>query len=146
MEIITNIKPSKNWDFKELIKFILTQYYDHNDVKLYISYNNTVCDHYSTDDIKIDAILDKTRQDHTYNLILREYTDLKTIIPHEMIHLHQYEIGDLKTYKFDNDIVFEYKGKEYDSATPYKDRPWEQEAHDLDNKLYKKYKKYVKMA
>lgn len=146
MEIITNIKPSKNWDFKELIKFILTQYYDHNDVKLYISYNNTVCDHYSTDNIKIDAILDKTKQDHTYNLILREYANLKTIIPHEMIHLHQYEAGDLKTYKFDNNIVFEYKGKEYDSATPYEDRPWEQEAHDLDNKLYKKYKKYVKMA
>jgi hypothetical protein len=63
-----------------------------------------------------------------------------------MVHLHQYETGDLKTRKFNNDIVFEYKGVEYDASTPYKDRPWEKEAHDLDNKLFKKFKKYVKMA
>lgn len=112
---------------------------------LYISYNNDVCDHYSTDEIKIDALLNKIK-DHTYNLIIREYANLKTIIPHEMIHLHQYEAGDLKINKFENNIIFEYKGKEYNPDTPYKDRPWEQEAHDLDNKLYKKYKKYVKMA
>ena len=146
MNIITSIKPSKNWDFKELIQYILTQYYDHNDVTITISYNNNICDHYSTDDIKIDAILDKAKTDHTYNLVLREYSNLKQIIPHEMIHLHQYEIGDLITHKFDDKITFEYKGVEYDASTPYKDRPWEKEAHDLDNKLYKKFKKYVKMA
>lgn len=145
MIINTNIKPSKNWDFKDLIKYILTQYYDHDNVTLCISYDNKVCDHYSTDDVKIDALLDKIK-DHTYNLVLREYSNLKLLIPHEMVHLHQYEIGDLKTNKFENKIIFEYKGKEYDPATPYEDRPWEKEAHDLDNKLYKKYKKYVKMA
>lgn len=146
MNIITSIKPLKNWDFKELIQYILTQYYDHDNVTLTISYDNNVCDHYSTDDIKIDALLDKAKIDHTYNLVLREYSNLKQIIPHEMIHLHQYETGDLITHKFDNNITFEYKGVEYDASTPYKDRPWEQEAHDLDNKLYKKFKKYVKMA
>lgn len=146
MIIKTNIKPSKNWDFKELIKYILTQYYDHDNVTLCISYDNKVCDHYSTDNIKIDALLDKTNVEHTYNLVLREYSNMKQIIPHEMVHLHQYETGDLKIHKFDNDIAFEYKGVEYDASTPYKDRPWEKEAHDLDNKLYKNFKKYVKMA
>ena len=145
MEIITNITPSKKWDFKELIKYILTQYYEHDDVILYISQNNSVCDHYSTKDIKIDAILDKAKVNHTYNLIVREHANLKTIIPHEMIHLHQYETGDLKSHKLNDIIKFEYKGVEYDADTPYKDRPWENEAHDLDNKLYKMYKKYAKM-
>ena len=123
MNIITSIKPSKNWDFKELIQYILTQYYDHDNVTLTISYDNNVCDHYSTDDIKIDALLDKTKIDHTYNLVLREYSNLKQIIPHEMVHLHQYEIGDLKTHKFYDTITFEYQGVEYDASTPYKDRP-----------------------
>lgn len=146
MKIITNIKPKKNWDFQGLIKYILTEYYDHDDVVLTITYNNKICDHYSTDEYKLDALLDKTPIQHAYNLIVREYADLKTIIPHEMVHLHQYETGDLNINKFDNQIIFNYKGEDYDPSTPYEDRPWEQEAHDLDDKLWRKYKKYVKMA
>lgn len=144
MELITNIKPKKNWDFKGLIQFILTEYYNHDDVTLYMTYNNKVCDHFSTPDLKIDALLDKAPVDHAYNLVVREYADLKTIIPHELIHLHQYEIGDLKLNKFEDKLIFSYKGEEYDPSTPYENRPWEQEAHDLDDKLWRKYKKHVK--
>ena len=57
-----------------------------------------------------------------------------------MTHLYQYEIGDLKLNKFEDKMVFEYKGIEYDLSTPYEDRPWEVEAKGLQNKLWKKYK------
>ena len=146
MTINTKIKPAKRWYFRDLAEWILTKYYNHPDVILNIMYNDTVCDHFSTEDIKIDAILDKLSIPHNYNLIIREYADLKTIIPHEMIHLHQYEIGDLKVNKFENQIVFNYKGEEYDPSTPYEDRPWENEAHELDDKLYRLYKKQKKEA
>lgn len=146
MELITNINPKKNWDFKDLIQFILTDYYDHDNITLYLTYNNKICDHFSTDDLKIDALLDKAPVNHAYNLVVREYADLKTIIPHELIHLHQYEIGDLKLNKFEDKLIFSYKGEEYDPSTPYEDRPWEQEAHNLDDKLYRLYKKKKKEA
>jgi hypothetical protein len=40
-----------------------------------------------------------------------------------MVHLHQYETGDLNINKFDNQIIFNYKGEDYDPSTPYEDRP-----------------------
>lgn len=141
MTINTKIKPAKRWDFRELVKWILTEYYDHPEVTINIMYNDTVCDHFSTEDVKIDALLDKLVIPHTYNLVIREYADLKTIIPHEMVHLHQYEIGDLKVNKFENQIIFNYKGEDYDPSMPYEDRPWEIEAMDLDRKLWKQFKK-----
>lgn len=143
MTINTNIKPSKNWDFRKLIEFILTEYYNHPEVIINIIENNNVCNHFSTDDVKIDALLDQLPQPHTYNLIIREYADLKDIIPHEMIHLHQYEIGDLKLNKFEDKLIFNYKGEDYDPSTPYNERPWEVEAKKLDNKLYKLFKKWI---
>ena len=143
MNLITTIEPKKKFNFKELVQYILTEYYDHNDVTLYISYNDKVCDHFSVEDTRIDALLEKSKIEHTYNLILREGADMKIIIPHEMVHLHQYEIGDLKIKQEDNKTIFIYKDIEYDASTPYKNRPWEKEAHDLDYKLFKLFKKNV---
>lgn len=144
MNLITTIEPKKKFNFKELVQYILTEYYDHNDVTLYISYNDKVCDHFSVGDTRIDALLEKSKIEHTYNLVLREGADMKIIIPHEMVHLHQYEIGDLEVRKDENNkTIFVYKNKEYPSSTPYEDRPWEKEAHELDNKLYKLFKKHV---
>lgn len=144
MTINTNIKPRKCWDFRDLVKWILTNYYNHNNVTINIYYNDKICDKFSTSDIKIDAILEQLTIPHTYNLLVREYSDLKTIICHELIHLDQYERGDLKVVRLENTTLFRWKNEDYDSNTPYNDRPWEKEAHDLDGKLWKEYKKYKK--
>lgn len=123
---------------ENLIKLILTKYYNHDDITLNITYNNTMCNHFSTEDIELDAYLDKIN-DKTYNLILRENSILKEVIPHELVHLHQYEIGDLKVDR--NKKVFIWKGESYDYSTPYRDRPWEKEALKLQRVLWKKFKK-----
>ena len=140
MVINTDIKNDKRYDFKKLATLIVEDYYKLENIILNIQYNDTVCNHFSTDDIAINAILDKQKTPHMYNLIIREYTSLKEVICHEMTHLYQYEIGDLKLNKFEDKMVFEYKGIEYDPSTPYEDRPWEVEAKGLQNKLWKKYK------
>ena len=93
--IINSRISDKKINVENLIRLILTEYYDHNDITLNITYNNTMCNHLSTSDIELNAYLDKI-DDKTYNLILREYAVLKEVIPHELVHLHQYEIGDLK--------------------------------------------------
>lgn len=140
MVINTNIKNDKRYDFKKLAQLIVEDYFNIKDIILNIQYNDIVCDHFSTDDVKINAILDKQKTPKMYNLIIREYTPLKNVICHEMVHLAQYERGDMKLYQFEDKMVFEWKGKQYDPDTPYEDRPWELEAQSLQNKLWKKYK------
>lgn len=141
MSIISNIKSPKHWNVVDLVEFILKEL-GNTDVTLSISYNDDVCDHFSTSDIQIDALLDKsTKIDKTYNLIIRQYAPLKEVIPHELIHLDQYERGDLKLNKLEDKLYFIWKDEEYDPSIPYKDRPWEIEAFSMQNKLWKKFKK-----
>lgn len=136
--IINSRISDKKINVENLTKLILTEYYDHNDIILNITYNNTMCNHFSTDEIELDAYLDKI-DDKTYNLILREHAVLKEVIPHELVHLHQYEIGDLKVDR--NECIFIWKGETYSYSTPYKNRPWEKEALKLQRVLWKKFKK-----
>lgn len=106
MEINTNIQ-CKNFDLKKLIHLILTQYYNYDNIILNVYYNNKICDKFSTNDIKIDALLDKTPIPQAYTLILRENSDIKKIICHEMVHLDQYERGDLVLIKDENGLKFQ---------------------------------------
>lgn len=142
--IISNIKSPKKWDVIKLIEYIL-KYYNNDDVNLTVSYNDDVCDHFSTSDIQIDALLDKsTKIDKTYNLIIRQYAPLKEVIPHELVHLNQYERGDLKLNKFEDKLYFIWKDEEFSPSTPYKERPWEKEAFSMQKQLWKNFKQCVK--
>lgn len=141
INIITNIKSPKKWDLTKLVDFILTDM-GHNDITLTISYNDSICNHYSTSDIQIDALLDKsTKLDKCYNLIIRQYAPLKEVICHELVHLDQYERGDLKLNKTKDKLYFIWKDEEYDPSTQYKHRPWEEEAFSMQHELWKKFKK-----
>lgn len=142
MEINTNIQ-CKKFDLKKLIHLILTQYYNYDNITLNVYYNNKICDKFSTNDIKIDALLDKTPIPQAYTLILRENSDIKKIICHEMVHLDQYERGDLVLIKDENGLKFQWKNKDFDPSMPYKKRPWEKEALGLETKIWKMFKKCV---
>ena len=105
--------------------------------KLIVMYNDNLLDKFSSADIEIEALLYKSVLDHTYSLILRKGLKPDLIICHEMIHLQQYETGDL-----DLDMrtkTFYWKGKAYRDI-PYMDRPWEIETFRKDRKLLKAYK------
>lgn len=143
MIINSSIKNNKRYDINKLIEFIVEHYFKHEDIILSISYNDNLCDHFSTDDVKLDAILDKTQMPKHYNLVMREYAPVREVICHEMVHLDQYERGDLSINKFEDKIYFNWKGEDFDPSTPYDKRPWEEEAYKLQSKLWKEFKKWV---
>jgi hypothetical protein len=55
-----------------------------------------------------------------------------------MVHVHQCERGDLQ-YSPDYKTVT-WKGDVFDRHAKYDDREWEEEAFDLQDKLWKKFK------
>lgn len=62
---------------------------------------------------------------------LRMY-DFVTTLCHELTHLKQYARGEMKQY--DRGLT-SWKGEIYSENTPYDDKPWEIEAHSIQNKL-----------
>ena len=106
MIINSYIKEKKHYDIKELIRFIVEEKFGHKDITLTISYNDNLCDHFSTDKVKLEAILDKTSMPKAYNLVMREYAPVREVLCHEMVHLDQYERGDLSINKFEDKIYF----------------------------------------
>lgn len=106
MIINSSIKNNKRYDINKLIEFIVEHYFKHEDIILSISYNDNLCDHFSTKDVKLEAILDKTPMHKHYNLVMREYAPVREVICHEMVHLDQYERGDLSINKFEDKIYF----------------------------------------
>ena len=62
--------------------------------------------------------------------------NILSILCHEMVHLKQYDKGELKLVKGGA----MWKGQFYDKNTPYFDRPWEREANAEMGKIEKKVK------
>jgi len=70
-------------------------------------------------DIRLDAELDDI--------------DLICTVIHEMVHVKQYAKKEMKQL---DGFKTRYNRKVYDKDINYEDRPWEQEAIDLENLLY----------
>ena len=68
-----------------------------------------------------------------------DINELQYILCHEMVHLSQYERGDLKISSDYKTIT--WKGNVFDNSHDYACREWEQEAFKLQNKLWKEFKK-----
>lgn len=58
--------------------------------------------------------------------------DLEKTLVHELIHVMQIFSGRLKILQ--GEVIWE--GKHWSLATPYQERPWEQEAHLMSQVLY----------
>ena len=109
-------------------------------VTLQIIQNDKVLDMFSTEDISLSALLTKT-QLGTYQLMLRSKPDniLTFILAHEMIHLSQMVNGKLSLDM--GRRVFSWNGQEYATSYPYDNRPWEIEAKNKGEKLWKQWKR-----
>ena len=59
--------------------------------------------------------------------------ELVSTVIHEMVHVKQYSKNEMKQL---DGFKTRYNRKVYDKNVSYEDRPWEQEAHDLENLLY----------
>ena len=59
--------------------------------------------------------------------------ELVSTVIHEMVHVKQYAKNEMKQL---DGFKTRYNRKVYDKDVSYQDRPWEQEATDLENLLY----------
>ena len=136
---VTNYIKSSNVDIDTLIKIVGNKILKYDTAHIIINYDDKILNRFSQGDFKLDAILNKTPIDHTYNLIIRTNSEnsLELILCHEMIHFDQYERGDLQ---IEGGKAI-YLGKEYDSEMPYDLRPWEQIAKKEQYDVWKKFKK-----
>ena len=139
MKIENTIESPKKFDVEELLAFLAKELKINEDVKLMIFYNDNLLDRLSEGDLEYKAFLQQALN-HTYVLHIREdVSGLQYILCHEMVHLHQFERGDLK---ISSDYrIITWKGEDYDNTCPYNDREWEEEAFKLQNKLWKAFKK-----
>jgi len=96
-------------------------------------------------DIKIKAYVMKNLfEDGHYLIFLSKnifQSELKEILSHEFIHIEQMERGDLIQFPPDRPYVI-WMGDTMDlRSTPYKERPFEKEAHTRDWKVYQNLEK-----
>lgn len=142
MKIITNLKESKNFKIEDLILFCIKELNITDDITITLTQNEKLLKTLSKD-VDFEALL--------YQILPKQYvlyTKNKTISPyvlcHEMVHLHQYEKGDLRMSSDLKQIT--WKGTTFDNTASYTEREWEIEAFSKQNKLWKNFKKENKKA
>ena len=125
------------YEIEKLINFCLG-YLRIPEVDIYVMYNDSILDRFSSKDIEIEALLYKNPIKSSYNLYVRKnLSNIKNVICHEMIHLKQYE--DNRLYLDYKTGIFTWEGEEYKDI-PYFERKWEKEAFSKERKLIKAYK------
>lgn len=128
-----------NYDMTTFVKIALTQVLGIINVDLTIVTNDRLISNFDSNDIEMQALLQGEPEKHRYRLILHSrigVASLASIVCHELIHLKQYEKGELKLVKGGA----KWKDKFYEKTTPYMDRPWEKEANGNMYKLEKQVK------
>ena len=139
LEVNNLTKSASKYDLEDVIKIIVSYIYKCNNVKIAIINNDKLLDKLAPPDIELQALLSK--QPFMYQLVIRENPkdDIIDIVCHEMIHLNQYQRGDLKLS--DDMKTITWKGKQYDNSMPYFKRPWEIEAINNTRKIRKEMQK-----
>ena len=143
-------KPVVNWqatnkvkyDMTTICKLILTQILNIKDIELIVVTNDSQVKIFDTPDFELQAMLIGYPNLNKYSLILRSNigaASILSVVCHEMVHLDQYNRGDLEL----KGKTFKWKGKEYAGEVPYFQRPWEIEAtkkqKEIENKVKKLY-------
>lgn len=127
------------FDMPTMAKLILTQILGIENVELVVVTKDSAIEKYDSDDLEMQAILQAAPEQHKYRLTYHSRVsgaNLLSILCHEMIHLKQYDKGELKLVKGGA----MWKGRFYEKETPYFDRPWEQEANADMYKVERKVK------
>lgn len=138
MKLINYIESPKKFNVENLINFVAKELGISEEAELTICYNDILLDKLSTKDLEYEALLQNTLPNKYVLYVKENVSGLQFILCHEMIHLYQYDRGDLKMSSDFKTIT--WKGKEYTNDLDYSKREWEKEAFSLDNKLWKKFK------
>lgn len=138
MKVTNHLNPSKKFDIEELIEFLSDALEISDNVELTLIYNNKLLDKLSNQ-VDYSAFL-FSPQPHHYILYVREDIDLSYVICHELVHLKQYESGNLKVSADFKEIT--WNGHVYNDNYPYDKREWEQEAFSKQFVLWKMFKKF----
>lgn len=120
-------------------KLALTQILGITNVELIVVNNDRVITHFDSNDIEMQALLQGEPEKHKYRLNLHSRvnaSNVASVVCHELIHLKQFERGELKLVEGGA----MWNGKFYEKTTPYMSRPWEKEANNDMNKLEKQVK------
>lgn len=132
-------KNKVNYDMTTMCKLILTQILKIEDVDLIVVTNDNMISKFDSNDLEMQAVLQAIPEKHQYRLTYHSRVSAASmllILCHEMVHLKQYDKGELKLVKGGA----EWKGKFYEKETPYFDRPWEREANIEMRKIEKQVK------
>ena len=138
------MKSKVNYSVTNLIEFAKEYFKIPQSIEIQIIENDKLLRRFSTNDLDIRALSYKPPIQNIYQIFIQKSCskDL-VIIAHEMVHIWQYVRGDL-----DLDLankVFIWKCNKFKaSEISYEDRPWEQEAFDLEQTLYSAYRKFEK--
>jgi len=120
-----------------LAMIILNKIFLFDTIKLNIYYMNRDM---STDEREVAGFIQKNPfEPHSYNIFTKKGglpISIKRFLSHELIHLEQMEMGDL--IQFQDQIKIVFKGDTiYFSQVPYDERPYEIEAHLMDDSIEK---------
>lgn len=138
MRIKNLIKSPRKFDVTELIEFLAKELKIDEDIQLTIAYNEELLTKLSNEDIEYQAITYSPNNNLYYIFVTKTRLGLQDLLCHEMVHVSQCVRGDLK---ISNDYkTVTWKDEEFDNTKKYRDREWEEEAFDLQDKLWKKFK------
>jgi hypothetical protein len=118
MKINNHIKSPKQFSVEELITFAITELNIKNDIEITLAYNTRLLEKLSKD-VEFVALL-QNPVPNNYVLFVKEGSVNQYVLCHELIHLHQYDRGDLKTNQDFTEVI--WKGKLFDNSTPYEER------------------------
>lgn len=139
MKLKIGIESPKKFDVEELLTFLAEELNIDKDVELLVVYNNDLLNKLSTGNIEYEALLYNPTEDCYVLYIKEDISGLQYVLCHEMVHLQQYNRGDLQMSSDFRTVI--WKGETFNNSSEYLEREWEEEAFNLQNKLWKKFKK-----
>jgi hypothetical protein len=96
MKLKIRIKSPKKIDIEDLLNFLAKELNINENIELLVAYNESLLDHLSNNKIEYKALLHAPVKDHYVLYIKEDVSSIQYIICHEMVHLQQYERGDLQ--------------------------------------------------
>lgn len=139
MKLKIGIESPKKFDVEELLTFLAEELNIDKDVELLVVYNNDLLNKLSTGNIEYEALLCNPTKNCYVLYIKEDISGLQYVLCHEMVHLQQYNRGDLQMSSDFKTVI--WKGETFNNSSEYLEREWEEEAFNLQNKLWKKFKK-----
>lgn len=139
MKLKIGIESPKKFDVEELLTFLAEELNISENAELMVVYNDDLLNRLSNDDIEYEALLHNPAKNYYVLYVKENVSGLQYILCHEMIHLQQYDRGDLQMSSDFRTVI--WKGETFDNSSEYLEREWEEEAFGLQNKLWKKFKK-----